>query len=112
MVRERRPGRGAPVEGARKGCAGEEMMRRGPETVLGPPLESFSLVHILAIDKRGGVIIPKEVRERMDGPGEGKMLLVAEMVDGTTPMITLVPVNRPPEKAETGPSNRLTPRRR
>ena len=38
----------------------------------------------------------------MDGHGDGKMLLVAEMVNGTMPMITLVPASRPSERSERG----------
>ena len=91
--------KGAPIDGAPAGSSVEGMVRREPGDMHGAPLETIGLAHILVIDKRGGVVIPKEVREKMDSHGDGKMLLVAEVVNGTTPMITLVPAIRPSERS-------------
>jgi AbrB family looped-hinge helix DNA binding protein len=85
----------ATIGRAPAGSSVDGMVRREPEAMPGVPLETIDLVHILAIDKRGGVVIPKEVREKMDGHGGREILLVAEMVNGTMPLITLVPANRP-----------------
>ena len=101
-----------PVDGAHAGGSGVGTRCHEPDAVLDAQIEKIGLVHILVIGKRGGIIIPKGVRERMDGCEEGKMLLVAEMVNGTTPMITLVPENRPSGKAKKGGPKRLTPQRR
>lgn len=94
--------KGAPIDGAPAGSSVEDMARREPGAMLGVPLETIDLVHILVIDKRGGVVIPKDVREKMYGHGGRELLLIAEIVNGTLPMITLVPANRPSEKPREG----------
>lgn len=94
--------KGASIDGAPAGSSVEGMVRREPGDMHGAPLETIGLAHILVIDKRGGVVIPKEVRGKMDGHGDGKMLLVAEMVNGTMPMIMLVPASQPSERSERG----------
>jgi hypothetical protein len=61
--------KGAIIDGAPAGSSVEDMARREPGAMLGVPLETIDLVHILVIDKRGGVVIPKDVREKMYGHG-------------------------------------------
>lgn len=78
---------------------------REKECLREPALQStitggkISIDYILKVDKRGLIVLPKEIREKLDVGCSGKLLLMTLVETGRPSSIVLIPVERLFERA-------------